>query len=256
MPIGTPTECFHAQVGSAASTTYTFSPAVNMAAGTVGVIFARALTTTTVKVLTAVSDPHGNTWTVNATSSQNSNNENLSVASAQIATAILTTDTITLTFSSAASANPAVFAETVTGLATSGAFDQTVAGNGTAGAAGTITDGTTPTLSQASEIVFEIFDGSGVANFSNVGATQWTLTAGSPTNNQYGVAYDIVNATTGVQTAVHVDRALTVYFLAASFKAPSASNIATVTGVAAASVSTVTGLAFASIANIDGIVAP
>lgn len=186
MAIGTPVECFAANSTSTGTTA--FSPTANVVAGTVAFLIGN---NNGAKTISSISDSKGNTWVADPTATFNDGVRTVNIAWSAIGTTILTSDTITVTWSGAASKSHDTWVQTVTGLGSSSIFDKTA--HASASTANPST-GATSTLAQASEIVWATLRGNGTSPSAGAGFTLATtsLVGGSL------LEWQIVSATTGL----------------------------------------------------------
>lgn len=205
MAIGTPTSCY-ADERAVGTSAFAFSPTANLALGTVGVLaFGKGGNIT----VTSITDSKGNTWALDHQFSDGTRAG--TIASAQIATAVTTGDTITVNLSSATSGTQDCFVATVSGLATSSVLDQAFHNNGTAA---TWTTGASATLAQAEEIAFAFFRSSGAPGTKDAAWTDVSAKQGLAS-----FEYKIVAATTAL-TATYTAGAGTWIAIMAAYKAP------------------------------------
>lgn len=189
MAIGTPFECYAAASSWPAASV--FSPTATLAAGTVG--FLMVAVDDTRPQITGVSDSVGNVWTIDENIGIDSVAAQLAVASAQIVTPVTPTDTITLAHG-LPSGTPGIWVQTVTGLATTGVFDQ---GTGTTGNGGVLDSGPTGTLANANEIVWGVFRNDNNRVF-HLGATYTAVTTNVLGPSVFMLEYKIVSSTSPV----------------------------------------------------------
>lgn len=246
MAISVPTSCAVTDYSGQTSTTV-ITPTTNLAAGTLAVLLMHS---NGGKTASSVADSKGNTWTVHTSGSDGTRAH--SIASAQIGTAVLTSDTVTITWSSSSSATPSIHLVTMTGCATSSAFDATATNTESSGGGTTRTSGNTATLAQANEICFGLC----TSNLSSTSATAGSGFSGLTqlkTNFVFS-EYQIVAATTALAATFTsmVNTSITRTTIA-TFKGAAA--VKTVDGLARASVKTVDGLALASVKTMDGLLA-
>jgi hypothetical protein len=211
MSISVPTERY-AQDLATQTATSVISPATTIPAGSVCVLL---VTSGFGKTVTGVTDSVGNTWRVDVTVSSGTTSSDIAVSiiHAQIATQITSSDTITITYSSASSTHAQIRALTITGLASTGAFDRglTRTGQGTP----TVSVGTTGTLSQADEIIIMCYRLGNSIETSFTPAAGWTNIGGILANNTSCI-YQIVSATTPVIPSGTSDTSLVTYVACAA----------------------------------------
>ncbi len=191
MAIGTPTERKTASLTSQTATS-AFSPATTIAAGTVAFLAACANAN---KSISSVTDSVGNTWAVDKTASDGTRTVN--IASCQVATQITSSDTITITWSTATSGRCDLWVQEVTGLASSSVFDKSNSATASTGVLGT---GSTGTLSQAAEIAW-VVGRVDVATGWTKGAAWTNPTTASLNTFSCALEYQIVAATTALSGA-------------------------------------------------------
>lgn len=139
----------YAQSLTAQGASSVISPASTIQAGTTAIM----CVTSSVdgKVVSSVTDnAGGNTWTVDTTYNAAASNYNISFISCSVATAILTSNTITINYAVATSNQMHIWIEEVGGLSVS-PFDKNATGTGTSTSIATSSTGA---LSQPVEIVF------------------------------------------------------------------------------------------------------
>ena len=197
MAISTPVERFVQRFNSQTGTT-TFSPATTIQAGTVAVMIAGCNGASGLKTVASVSDSQGNTWTVDATVSHST--QACSIVHGRIATALTSSDTITITWASATSASLQVSVQEVSGLRAASVADVNTSGfSTTSGTAVSI--GPTAGLAQASEIAFV-----GVQCSSTTATLDTPAGFSRPTTpDQTGMSieYAIVNSTSAITFAAN-----------------------------------------------------
>lgn len=169
---------------------------------------------TTQRVLTAVTDSRGNTYTVDKTQNDAATTGNVYFASAQCTTALQTGDTVTATFASSLSST-----RTISVFAIPGAGTVTGTPNGRADAGGADADTTSTTTTAANAIVI------GASAVAAAGTITWN--AGTELydyiqgTRSVSVVYDIKSATgtygfTGTWTGAGTKQEAVVAYAAAS----------------------------------------
>ena len=224
--------------------TYTFSPSANTVAGNTLILLAAAGQYSA--YVTGVSDSKGNTWTVdvvNATSGRTAD-----VCHAYLTTAILTSDTITVTVNATAPLG-SLWLEEFSGLASGNSFDKS--GTKTNSAGTSYTTSSTGVLSQADELAI------GTAFIADTGIPGYTKDANftdTPTQQLFRSAsqYRIVSATTAITMSATWTNSVNNLASLATYKG-STTNIKTINGLAKASVKTVNSLAIASMESWNGL---
>ena len=224
--------------------TYTFSPSANTVAGNTLILLAAAGQYNA--YVTGVSDSKGNTWTVdvvNATSGRTAD-----VCHAYLTTAILTSDTITVTVN-ATTPLGSLWLEEFSGLASGNSFDKS--GTKTVSAGTSYTTSSTGVLSQADELAI------GTAFIAETGIAGYAKDANftnTPTQQLYRSAsqYRIVSATTAITMSATWTNSVNNLASLATYKG-STTNIKTINGLAKASIKTINGLAIASVKTFNGL---
>jgi hypothetical protein len=144
--------------------------------------------------ITSVVDTRSNTWQQDNTRSESTNVANVKIWSCKVTTAIQTSDTITITFTSGQTTREA-HAFSVSGLASSSWLDQIGGANGF----GAAPSGVTPATTQADELVFGVVRYDNAADTFTAGSGFTELTAVSTASDTTSFEYKIV-AATGAQT--------------------------------------------------------
>jgi hypothetical protein len=187
MTIGTPVECFVAEHTTLTAATSVETLTVGMAVGTRGFVLVGS---TAAKIVSSIVDSKGNTWTVDKT--QAGAVQAVSICSAPITVALVPTDTVTITWSSATSSTTDVSIQNVSGLYTFPVDSSP----GATGAATPAATGASSTLTQPREIVWAI------CNFGTTAATAPAGFTGVTTTPLPGnfttVVYQIVSALTAI----------------------------------------------------------
>jgi hypothetical protein len=144
--------------------------------------------------ITSVVDTRGNTWQEDNSRTESTNVANARVWSCRVTTAIQTSDTITITFTSGQTTREA-HAFKVSGLASSSWLDQIGGANGF----GSSPSGATPATTVADELVFVAVRYDNAADTFTAGSGFTELTAVSTAADTTSFEYKIVSAT-GAQT--------------------------------------------------------
>ena len=191
MAVGTPVQRYGAASLAGQTTESVISPATTVAAGTLAVLLVASGQS---KTAASVTDSLGNTWTVHVAGTGGTGANALSIASAQIATQITSSDTVTVTWSGATSSAAELWIYEVSSAATSSAFDTSAIANTAVVAADS---GNTATLAQADEVVF------GISKITASGRTftpegSYSVSANPTRGATTSVAFKVVAATTAV----------------------------------------------------------
>jgi hypothetical protein len=177
--------------------------------------------------VSSVSDSKGNTWTVDRQTT-NTSLARGAIATARLASALTTSDTITVTLASSQFANVAAFE--YSGVATSSPFDQSAINNGSGT---TASAGPTGTTTQADELVVG-FAGTGSANTGFTPPVGWNNRASNSTNIAFS---DKVVSSTGTHSASWTIPSAAWAVVIATYKA--AVTVTTVTAVPASATASV-----------------
>lgn len=180
---------FYDEVSQTATTV--FNPGSTIQPQTLAVLLATANSN---KAITGITDSAGNTWAVDFT--VNDGTRALSVCSSQIATAVTTAGTVTVTWSTATSGDVVLWIQEAANIAASSAFDQSASGTGTGTALAT---SASSALAQANELVFGVFRTTGSGAGWTKGSTYSDPTQPqSTTRNGSALEFKVVAATTAV----------------------------------------------------------
>lgn len=223
MAIGTPVERFAARLGAAGgSSTRAFSPATTVTAGTNAVLLVCRVGSTGC-TLTSVTDTPGNTWVVDRNYTiANGALSPVAAASCIATTQILSSDTITMTFSAVENLNTDVYLMEVSGLSVS-PFD-TFAEASITPVNGAWAVGPTATLAQANEVAFLVgYDAQGGRTMTLAG---WD----SPTTPDFNVGHlrhKTVAATTAISASGTWNLASTTSLLIVTYKGIAEASVAT-----------------------------
>jgi len=154
---------FKAASSSKDTSTFTISPAANTTAGDRVFLYIGAIHRAgAAPTVSSITDPRSNSWHQDAyhTFTDSSDNGFVAIWSAQIATQILSTDTLTVNLSSTARKSGLMLLE-YSGLDTSTTPVDVSASNGVTSSNATVTSGTTPATGAANELVIRVYGDDG-----------------------------------------------------------------------------------------------
>lgn len=130
MAIGTPADLGGKNIAASANTN-TVALTTTVAADPGDTIIVKVMSSTIGRVLSSVADSAGNTYTVDITSNDGTNDGNVYICSAPVTTQLPIGGTITATFASSLTSIRGIMAMKVSGVASAGRLDRTAVGTNT-----------------------------------------------------------------------------------------------------------------------------
>jgi hypothetical protein len=174
---------------AAGTGTYALAVTSSPTAGNLVVLYGRGGGGT---VFSSVSDSKGNTWTIDHGTGNSTTNATVSIASSLLTSTLTTSDTITVVYTGAATANRTMVAHEFSGVHPTSKIDVvSTISTANATAVTTATAGPTPTLTTNGSLVFAAIGTSASNTYTpSVGYTAANATVASFSGGAYQIATD------------------------------------------------------------------